>query len=42
MKPVTIFAPVFLFYEDQGFGLGQYFLEGMFADIDALRRRAPS
>ncbi len=30
-------ADGFAFYEDQGAGLGSYFLETLFADIDSLR-----
>ncbi len=30
-------AEGFLFYEDQGRGLGTYFLESLFSDIDCLK-----
>jgi len=30
-------APGFQFYENQGEGLGGYFLESLFSDIDSLR-----
>jgi hypothetical protein len=36
MKPKMIWSRAFTFYEDREIGLGSYFLDCLFSDIDSL------